>query len=83
LKQFGGKKGYSLIDLRRSLVETSGNPNGQAVNIFDGAFLGGDAIDFNDLFKRLGIEQRGPREFALLAASDETATIRAKVFSAR
>jgi predicted metalloprotease with PDZ domain len=83
LKQFGGKKGYSPIDLRRSLVERTGDPNGQAVNIFDGAFLGGDGIDFNDLFKRLGIEQRGPREFALLAASGETATTRAKVFSAR
>jgi predicted metalloprotease with PDZ domain len=83
LEQFGGKQGYSLIDLRRVLVDRTGDATGRAVKLFDDVFVGGDAIDFNDLFRRLGIEQRSPREFALLAAPGETAALRSKIFSAR
>lgn len=83
LAQFGEKKGYTVHDLRASLVKITGDPSGQAVSVFDEAFLGRSALNLSALFERLGIEQRGPREFALLHRPENVEALRSKVFSAR
>lgn len=82
-KRYKRTSGYHVEDLRALTAELSIKPEGKAVQVFDRAFLAGDALDLDELFSWLGIhcDDQGACELALLPAS--RAEWRRKLFSAR
>ena len=82
-KKYGGSSGYELKDLRDLLGTVSGKPNGQAVKTFDTAFLGGQALNLDQLFAQLGVSCEGKGKSHLVEISPEAATTRSKLFSAQ
>jgi predicted metalloprotease with PDZ domain len=82
ISRFGGTPGYNLTDLRKLMIDLSHKPNGQAVNIFDHAFLGGEALDLNGLFTRLGILRKSKKDFSLETLQPAQSRFRMKIFEA-
>ena len=81
-KRYGGTSGYDVSDLRALLATTSGKQNGQAVKTFDSAFLGGQALDLDGLFNKLGIVCDSEGNCHLLRIPKDAANVRSKVFKA-
>ncbi|MBX9723950.1 MAG: hypothetical protein K2X81_21265 [Candidatus Obscuribacterales bacterium] len=81
-QKFGGSSGYEVADLRALVAKVSGKQDGLAVKTFDTAFLGGKALDLDELFSKLGITCDSERNCHLLDLSKDAANIRTKVFKA-
>lgn len=80
--RFGGKKGYTLDDLRSVTAELVGKSDGDASHVFSDAFLGGDRLNLDDLFSALQIDCDQSGKCTLGALPDDQATMRTKLFSA-
>jgi len=81
--RFGGKKGYTVEDLRALIAEKSGKSDGLAVKTFDQAFVGGEALDLNGLFLELGVKCASPKNCTLDISDKKQVQLRDAVFSAR
>jgi len=81
-KEFGGKRGYTIKDLRRLTIEVSGRTNGKAVRMFDSAFIGGKRLPLGALFVRLGISCKTLKSCTLKPLSQKDEKIRSRLFSA-
>jgi hypothetical protein len=81
-KKSGGTAGYEVADLRELVITVSGKRNGQAVKTFDSAFLGGQALDLDGLFSKLGITCDSEGDCRLVEISKDAANTRSKVFKA-
>jgi predicted metalloprotease with PDZ domain len=81
-EKFGGTGGYEIADLRELVITVSGKQNGQAVKTFDSAFLGGQALDLDELFNKLGITCDSEGNCRLIEISKDAANTRSQVFKA-
>ncbi len=82
VKEFGGKNGYSVTDLRDLTARLSGAPGGRAVSAFDQAFLGGSKLELDAIFQRLGISCTEQGDCKLARSSDAESELRRRMFSA-
>lgn len=81
VEKYGGKKGYSINDLRDLVIENSGKPKGKAVAAFDDYFVGSKTINNRALFTQLGIScDEKTKKCSLKDIRKRTS--RAKLFSA-
>jgi predicted metalloprotease with PDZ domain len=81
-KKYGGTSGFEPADLRAMLIEKSGKKSGKAVRTFDNAFIGGGALNLDDLFNRLGIERASNGKCELRTLPAAYANLRSNVFTA-
>jgi hypothetical protein len=80
--KYGGTSGYEVSDLRALIAKVTGKQNGQAIKTFDYAFLGGQALDLDGLFNKLGIVCDSEDNCHLVEISKDAANIRTKVLTA-
>lgn len=81
-ERFTGKPGYTVEDLRSSLVEVSGG-SARIGALFDSAFLGREKLDLDSLFKRLGIQCSKAGECKLKKLPARGQEFRQKCFAAQ
>ncbi len=81
VEKYGGKRGYTVKDLRDLVIETSGKPKGKAVATFDDYFVGSKPINAKALITQLGIScDEKTKKCSLKDIRKKTS--RAKLFSA-
>jgi len=83
MKRYQGSSGYHVDDLRALTVELSGKVDGKALQEFDRAFLGGEALDLDELFSWLGIRCDDQGNCELTPLPLPRAEWRRKLFSAQ